>query len=335
MTKALEQLIQEVLEQELSIIKEADIRQVHPKTMGAYAFVLAYNDGIAKGLFPRSEPVAIAFSDQTDSFDLRGNTAYFPVGSGATVINSDTYIGGSGHDLMHLITQNLFKHFQKRDSAGALGSSKNNKSKLNQKGFEQIDKMFAAIGVDMKKELRMDKMPEKYSQASHMKIQMQNILDYHKDKFQSLSDYSRFSENIKALKHTVNYFDSPIEREKGTDKALDRNGDQHITHSVEENMGNIVSDVLAPHVSSGEPFTAGVLKVALDRMDAVEDTSHERFGEFQPNDAGLGDIAIQQIEKWKSYFHKMLPAFADLYNKRLATLKKTQYGKQYAYGPRI
>lgn len=312
------------------LLNEADIREVNPQTIGAYAFVLAYNEGISKGLFPRSEPISIEFHPES-SFVLRNNTLFVPIGQ--TKIDLTTFSLGHGHDLGHILTQNIFKHFQLSKTQNKGDVSPGNKERLN---FENVKKFYdwfkkkydydLSINVPppektLKKPVFMHDLREKLKreifEESGLKISA-------KDEFL----IRQFFEKLSLYK---GYFHNRLQWGKDNQPLIDQ-GTETITHAIEETIGNVVTDNISILLAKGLPIYPEVVREIFDKLSDIQNTEHPRFDEFKPNVAGGREqIAKEQIAKWKQHFYDILPKFAELYNKKLFILKNTGYGRDYEW----
>lgn len=218
-------------------LKEVDLQEVNPAWMGVYAFIQAYNDGLAQGIFPRNQKLDIEFTDNFTENEFANGTLYVSPDSAPT-----EYVDGPIHDILHMLTQNIVQHFQSR------------KLSPGGRGFE---------------------------------LSKNNIGGQWRD------DY--FTKSGKLVP----------------------------THGMEENVGNIVSDLIGPYVIDSRFIKNNTLKNAIQNLKELEYSNYistHKTPESAP--VTLGSLA----EKWIEYLSEVLPKFVLLYNKRLARLERTNFG---------
>lgn len=276
---------------------EADITKVDPMWIGTYAFVQAYNQALAAGLFPRNQKLGVEFSLTDNGFR-----------NGVLLISAYDrptpryFKSGHGHDLLHGLTQNSQPHFG--TFRGEEAQSTNNKSSFKKKlfnlAFKEIRDKF---GIDLFKRFPEVSMNKSLTQEELHKIQIEAI------KFLREEDYDAYELFNKHTART-NYFS------RITSKGFRRDNP---THAYEEEMGNIVSDALVPYVSGSQPIPPDLFDSLMKSLQNFEEPQDFRTYDHPSNE--------QTKQKWLTHFQKVLPEFFQLYNASLERLKRTGFGK--------
>lgn len=323
----LNSIVEQVVNEQLLVLKEVDIKKVHPNLKGLYAFVLAYNAAMSQGILARSEPISIEFDEKQKALNLAGNTIYVPPN---LRVSSVTFTSGSGHDVMHILTQNIFKHFQRRKSQTNHDLSYTNTRRFNLNDYLKVKKW-----VKTKYNVDFEKLaPEPASKTENdwevYRNKLINALRKEKAKLDMVGgnheDFNKVEELIYSMSFTKKYFDQ--EMQYGPQgEPLPGQRKNTITHSVEEVIGNIVSDELAYNVSDSIEIGPDALNGILRRLDDTKST--RSFTEFPPYVDGREDVAQEQVEKWKNYFRVFLPKFIEIYNQKIGMLNRTKFGNEF------
>lgn len=303
-----------------SFLVEADLTTVNPIWIGTYAFVLAYNDGLAKGLFPRSQPLGMEFDSKIKNWSFSNGTVFANPNVGHL---AEFYQSEAGHDLLHALTQNISQHFGAIPKFGK-PQAKANKEILSAQDLERFIRWAKkTYQVDFDKLVPGTNNPDK---REEMLARGEDILSYTSNRSfdRSMPQQERNmwgkidSIAFQTLGKERRYFQQPFDHEGNPATKTTYNP----THAVEENMGNIVNDALARIFQYSGKIDDSTIKEILQSLVDSDDKKPEFEPTPHPENGRMTD-------KWRAYLTDLLPKFAALYNKRLAQLQATSFGKQY------
>jgi hypothetical protein len=279
------------------LFAEADATKIPPQWISTYAFIQAYNDALAQGLFPRNQRMDIEFTSEPRS-QFRNGTLFASLTDTPT---RDFFTYDAGHDVLHGLTQNLQPHFStfKSNASKSTGNSAKFSARDIKKFFEYVKNKH---GFDLKREFpRIPKEDQLYNFV-------QTVMRY--------IEKNLPNEVQAAFKRFIfkrDYFTQRFDHEgELTDKG------QNPTHAIEEEMGNIISDGIASALAANAPITPALieeLKQSLER--------YQPGGEFP---MFKSPEIPRIIERWRSFLTELMPSFFKLYNSRLSRLKASKFG---------
>lgn len=283
------------------VLQEIDLKSVNPNLIGAYAFVLAYNEGLAQGLFPRNQKLNIEFAGR----NVFSNGTLFV--NPYVGIRKDEFYAGAGHDLLHSLTQNGQMHFSSfkkgAEVPSSTTSSKNNETKAKLRTILRAFKIIKEkFGLDLFSQFPDIKTkPVEKSYAEIMKF---------------LSNYNGPDgyqiRNLLSISNS-NYYDHG---------HIDSKNPNPPTHAIEEIIGNFINDGITIQVFSGVEITKQTVEEILAQIENWNDNK-DFYNQFKFYDRKENNSII---EKWKNYVNRILPSFALLYNEKLNRLKRTKFG---------
>lgn len=285
------------------VLQEVDLTKVDRGWLGAYAFVLAYNTGLAEGLFPRNQKMNLEFI-------VDGKSAFM---NGTLFINANEepevyfFQGGPGHDMLHAITQNSQMHFA--SFAGGARSpklsqdiSKNNTNKFGLRNLRRLsDEILEKFGIDISKEFNLN------TPKTSIEILIDNIKKFLRNQDKTNGAVNYFVVNMQQ----ANYYDN---------RHINKSKPNAPTHAIEEELGNLVSDSFKNVLPFSKFMSDRKLSEILEAIDSWdEDKAYEfPFYDHETNS--------DTIFKWKEYIKRVLPRFVELYNEKLALLSRTKFG---------
>jgi hypothetical protein len=287
--------IQEAIEEVL--LAEVDLTQIPPQWMSTYAFVQAYNDGLAQGLFPRHQRMDIEFTDEKKS-QFRNGTLFVSTSELPTI---GFFKYDAGHDLLHGLTQNLQPQFGTFKSTSDV--SKGNERKFSAQDLRRFfDYAQKKYGINLKQKFPI--IPPSNQLQSFLKtiepyVFSQNNLELNKEFLKMTYKRDHFTQRFNPDGSFATKTQNP-------------------THAVEEELGNVVSDALAKPLANNELFTPALIEEIKQGLK-----QYSPGGEF-------GMIKSPEtpriIERWQTFLTNLLPEFSKLYNARLSRLKSTKFG---------
>jgi hypothetical protein len=293
-----------------AILQEVDARKIPRWWFGTYAFVLAYNQGLKEGLFPRNQPIEIEFTVGQKNIWANG---MLTIDITSPRPNRDFFTGGPGHDLLHGLTQNSQPHFgtfPKNDLSVSTGNKSDYRYRNIKRAFDSIKKDF---GVDLTTVFGKNsytgevedftKKIESYLLKKTREAQGEDLSSDDTDKWEKI--YYRFD----SFTRPSNYF---------SNNHIKKGGKNNPTHAIEEEIGNVVSDQLASFLANSEPIDRQVVAFILDQVDRWEEASEFGFYDNPSNE--------KTIQRWKQHMRNVLPRFVAIYNQKLAMLEKTNLG---------
>lgn len=293
-----------------TILKEVDARKIPRYWIGTYAFVLAYNQGLKEGLFPRHQPIEIEF--------VFGSKSIWA--NGVMTINivdrpyEDFFKTGPGHDLLHGLTQNSQPHFgtfPKNDLSVSTGNKTDYRYRNVKRAFDVIKQKH---GVDL-----AAVFPKNSYKGNIEDFIEKDVKGYIATMVKQARKGDIFSREFKKWDNIEYDFDK-ITRPSNyfSNNHIQKGGKNNPTHAIEEEIGNVVSDQFARFLANSEPIEKRTVSYILNLVNDWDEAKEFGYYNHPSND--------DTILRWKEHMGNVLPRFIELYNQKLAMLAKTSIG---------
>lgn len=339
------------------LLFEADLKQIHPSLKGIYAFYLAYNSLVGP-IFRKQ--LNLEFDNNIKSGGLFSRNTIF-LNPNIKFEGLQSCESDACHDMLHMITQNIVERFSKTRTADddfpnittLSGTNKklyspNNQQRISVVHYKQIiETLRNKVKISIKPEWEIESLilqtkekvkslEEKYKRQLSKKEIIIVFSSFAEKAFKEIrkenygnsvvfyliagfagtkNTFTDFTPSYKA------FFDlSQEEMERAVQGSL-KKAEHNVTGAVEENMGNVLSDIFAQFIVKNVHFS---VEEAMQKVKAeIVKLTNRRGLEFAPvpyTTVQQKELADSQYSKWEKYLYGVIPPLVNAYSKQIKKL---------------